>query len=109
VAGGGGGLPAGGHWRRAFDPAFLFPRLGLCLASLGHFLGLGKLRDFLGRRLPAAPAVIIGVASHEAGFVNPFGGAVLLSAATPTRRIGGARGDDLAGRCPRRYVWAPPA
>src|SRR6266850_1816300 len=93
-------LAAGGHWR-AFAAAFLSAAV-LCLASLGIF-GWETWRDYLAAAA-ASPAIYQSGHISFSGFVNPFGG-VLLLGGTPTMAYA-AQGATIltAGRLVG-YVW----
>ena len=93
-------LAAAGHWR-AFAAAFL-SAAALCLASLGLF-GWETWRDYLAAA-SASPAVYQSGRIAFSGFVNAFGG-VLLLGGTPTAAYAAQGTTILASGLLVGYVW----
>ncbi len=93
-------LAAGGHWR-AFATAFL-SAAALCLLSLAVF-GWETWRDYLAAAA-ASPAIYQSGRISFSGFVNPFGG-VLLLGGTPTMAYAAQGATILAAGLLVGYVW----
>jgi alpha-1,2-mannosyltransferase len=93
-------LAAGGHWR-AIAAAFL-SATALCLASLGAF-GWETWRDYLAAAA-TSPAIYQSGRIWFSGFVNPFGG-VLLLGGTPAMAYAAQAATILAGALLVGYVW----
>jgi alpha-1,2-mannosyltransferase len=93
-------LVAGGHWR-AFAAAFL-SAAALCLLSLGVF-GWETWRDYLAAAA-ASPSIYQSGRISFSGFVNPFGG-VLLLGGTPTMAYTAQTATILAAGLVVGYVW----
>jgi hypothetical protein len=93
-------LAAGGHWR-AFAGAFL-AAAALCLLSLALF-GWETWGDYLAAAA-ASPATYQSGHIAFSGFVNPFGG-VLLLGGTPTMAYAAQGATILAAGLLVGYVW----